>query len=140
MFLKKLVMYPNFEAPSDFVDPYKVTESVFDDLPPVYFSPKAMPPMFENCWCVTRYEDIRSVYQNQKLYSTEGVAAFHRLAGETYPAIPLGIDPPMHGNYRSFLNPHFFTECDRHNRAPDPRHRRRTDRWLRRQGQRGYRL
>ncbi len=103
----ELVMEPNFEAPSNFVDPYEVTERVFDDLPPVYFSPRAFPPMFENCWCVTRYEDIRAVYQNQKLYSTEGVAAFHQLAGESYPAIPLGIDPPMHGHYRSFLNPHF---------------------------------
>jgi cytochrome P450 len=107
----ELVMEPNYDDPNTFVDPFSATSGVFEDLPPVFYSPKPRTAVADGTWCVTRYEDIRNVYQNAKLYSTQGVAAFHWLIGETYPMIPLGIDPPAHGRYRSMLNPRFSREA-----------------------------
>ncbi len=89
------------------VDPFSVTEDVYKVLPPVFYNNQDAPGLFRGCWVVTHYEDIREVYQNDRLYSTKGAAAFHTLVGETFPMIPLGVDPPEHGKYRLLLNSWF---------------------------------
>jgi cytochrome P450 len=97
-----------YSMPNDAVCPFSTTIGVHDDLPPVIYNPVGSPSLAGvGSWVVTHYADIREVYQNNELYSTEGAAAFHRLIGETFPMIPLGIDPPAHRKYRSLLNPWF---------------------------------
>jgi cytochrome P450 len=56
---------------------------------------------------VSRYEDVRKVYQNDTLYSTKGAADFVSLVGESFRMIPLAVDPPEHSTYRVLLNPWF---------------------------------
>ncbi|HEY3696478.1 cytochrome P450 [Phenylobacterium sp.] len=56
---------------------------------------------------MTRYEDVREVYQNDAVYSNAGAANFQAMVGETFQMIPLAIDPPDHGKYRILLNPWF---------------------------------
>jgi cytochrome P450 len=93
--------------PNKNVDAFAATERAFEDLPPIFFSPFHSPPIYKGAWFVTRYADIREVYQNEKLYSTEGAASFQRIVGETFRMIPLAVDPPDHAKYRLLLNPWF---------------------------------
>jgi len=88
-------------------DPFSVTKDVYEALPPLFYTTHTATGLFSGAWVVTRYEDIREVYQNETFYSTEGAAAFQRLVGETFRMIPLALDPPEHGKYRILLNPWF---------------------------------
>ncbi len=88
-------------------DPFLPAERVRTELPPVFFTTSSVPGLYSGAWIVTHYEDIREVYQNDELYSTEGAANFQSLVGETFRMIPLAIDPPEHGKYRILLNPWF---------------------------------
>lgn len=89
-------------------EPYLPTERLLEpDVPPVMWSPFPFTHVTTGHWVVTRYKDIAKVYQDADLFSTDQVAAFQLLIGETWPSIPLGIDPPDHGKYRQFLNPWF---------------------------------
>jgi len=89
------------------IDPFSTTENIYEELPPIFFSLHQSPPVYKGTWVVTRYADIREVYQNDELYSNEGAASFQRLVGETFRMIPLAVDPPEHGKYRLLLNPWF---------------------------------
>src|SRR3972149_1074399 len=103
----ELVIETNYLAPNTREDPFSVTEGVLEKLPPIFYSITASQARFPGAWVVTRYDDIRGVYQNAELYSTYGIADFQFLVGETWPMIPLSIDPPDHNKYRAMLNPWF---------------------------------
>src|SRR5690606_1344512 len=102
-----LIDLTQFEVTNDHVDPFDITRDVHATLPKVFYTPTRRSGLYEGAWVVTRYEDIREVYQNDALYSTEGAAGFQTLLGETFRMIPLAIDPPEHGKYRIMLNPWF---------------------------------
>lgn len=102
-----LVRELDYLDPNTLMDPFSTTANIYDELPPIFFSPHYNPAVYKGTWVVTRYEDIREVYQNSDIYSTEGVAAFQTLVGETFRMIPLAVDPPEHGKYRLLLNPWF---------------------------------
>jgi len=93
-------------AANDMPDPFALTKTIFQELPPIFYMPYRT-AITEGHWVVTRHEDIRQVYQNDALYSTADAANFQALTGETFPMIPLAIDPPEHGKYRLLLNPWF---------------------------------
>jgi len=97
------------EVPVTYDEPFRDTEVFFDGkTPPLMWMPDCIsghPGV--GSWIVSRYEDISRVYQDSDLFSTHTVAAFQAMAGETWPSIPLGIDPPDHGKYRAMLNPYF---------------------------------
>lgn len=100
--------FANGQAPNDLADPYAPADVLRDPaFPRIHFYPWPASGNQHGAWVVTRYEDIRRVYEDNDLFSSEGVAQFQLLAGETWPSIPLGIDPPDHGKYRKFLNPWF---------------------------------
>lgn len=95
-------------VPNDMVEPYDNTLRLLqDDVPPVLWSPFPFTHVTTGHWVVRDHKDISKVYTDGDLFSTEGVAAFQRLAGETWPSIPLGVDAPDHNKYRRFLNPWF---------------------------------
>lgn len=103
---------------NDLVEPYRPTDVVLrDDFPRIHYYPWPISGNQHGAWVVTRYEDIRRVYEDNDLFSSEGVAQFQVLAGETFPSIPLGIDPPEHAKYRKFLNP-WFTPVAMNAREP----------------------
>lgn len=65
------------------------------------------PPNFmqaEGGWVLTRADDIRSVLQQPEIFSSEGIAGFSRIVGESWPLIPLELDPPEHSKFRAILN------------------------------------
>ncbi|MEY4238993.1 MAG: hypothetical protein RL339_1594 [Pseudomonadota bacterium] len=100
--------FANGGVPNDLPDPYAGTDVLRDPaFPRIHYYPWPISGNQHGAWVVTRYEDIQRVYEDNDLFSTEGVAQFQRLAGETWPSIPLGIDPPDHAKYRKFLNPWF---------------------------------
>jgi cytochrome P450 len=104
----ELVMEPMaWDDTTTDADAFSITERALDELPPIFFSPRPRYGVSPPAWVVTHHADIRRVYERGELYSTKGAAGFNQLVGETFPMIPLGIDPPLHGKYRMFLNPKF---------------------------------
>jgi cytochrome P450 len=101
-------------VPNDLVDPYAPSHWLAGaDIPRLLYAP-APPGALgsvlgngEGSWVVTHYEDIDRVYTDNAVFSNRGAAAFQAMIGETFPSIPLGIDPPDHNKYRLFLMPHF---------------------------------
>ncbi len=103
----ELIREPTFDRPNQLSDPFSVTEGALETLPPVFYWPKQRPGHSDGTWVVTHYADIRDVYQKDELYSTHGTANYQVLVGETWPMIPIAIDPPDHAKYRMLLNPWF---------------------------------
>jgi len=102
----ELVMEPlGWEEANARIDPFSVTEDALSGLPPIFHSPKPVPGYCRSKWVVTHHDDIRRVYEDAQLYSTKDLGAFNALVGETFPMIPMAIDPPEHSKYRRLLNP-----------------------------------
>ena len=100
--------FANGVVTNDLSDPYAPAEILRDPaFPRIHYYPWPISGNQHGAWVVTRYEDIQRVYEDNALFSTQGVAQFQMLAGETWPSLPLGIDPPHHAKYRQFLNPWF---------------------------------
>ena len=101
--------------PNDLVDPYLPCDWLAGpDIPPLLYNVPANAGLgaaagvgTRGTWVVTRYKDIERVYTDNECFSNKGTAEFQRLIGETFPSIPLGIDPPDHHKYRQFLVPWF---------------------------------
>lgn len=102
-------------TPSDLVDPYEPFGWLSGpDVPRLLYMPATPGASSEGMgigssgsWVVTHYDDIDRVYTDNALFSNRGTAEFQALIGETFPSIPLAIDPPDHLKYRMFLMPHF---------------------------------
>jgi cytochrome P450 len=101
------------QTPNDLVDPYEPFGWLAEDgIPPLIYNPPsgnsamaaAAGGMGAGNWVVTRYEDIDRVYCDVDHFSNKGTAEFQKVIGETFPSIPLAIDPPEHGKYRVFLS------------------------------------
>ena len=100
--------FANAQVPNNLIDPYGPSDVLLDpEFPRIHYYPWPTSGNQHGAWVVTRYEDIRRVYEDNDYFSTEGVAQFQALAGETWPSLPLGVDPPDHAKYRRFLNPWF---------------------------------
>jgi len=101
-------------VPNDLVDPYEPCDFLNkEDIPRLLYNKPSMQGLGaisgarRGNWVVTRYEDINRVYTDNDYFSNKGTAEFQRLIGETFPSIPLAIDPPEHHKYRLFLT-HFL--------------------------------
>lgn len=96
-------------VPNDLADPYAFAQRLrASDVPRLLWYPYPFTTFTCGAWTVSHYEDIQRVYEDNEHFSAVGVAQFQVLAGETFPSLPLGSDPPDHGRYRRFLTP-FFT-------------------------------
>ena len=99
------------QTPNDLVDPYEPFEWLNGaDVPHLLFNKPAGSGLagvaggnVAGNWIVGHYEDIDRVYCDNEHFSNKGTAEFQRLIGETFPSIPLGLDPPEHTKYRMFL-------------------------------------
>jgi cytochrome P450 len=98
-------------VPNDLVDPYAPFQWLNGpDIPRLLYNAArpnglgaAAGASPNGNWVVTHYEDIDRVYTDNDHFSNKGTAEFQRLIGETFPSIPLAIDPPEHSQYRLFL-------------------------------------
>lgn len=101
--------------PNDLLDPYEPVGWLSGpEIPRLLFSlypgAPAMSLRYQEgsgAWIVTHYDDIDRVYSDNEYFTNRGAAEYQRLIGETFPSIPLSIDPPEHTKYRMFLMPHF---------------------------------
>lgn len=89
-------------VPTPMGDPQAALSDLFDG-PPVFFSADNT-RNGEGTWVVVRAEDQRKVLQDGVTFSSHR-AIFSSALGETWPLIPLEIDPPEHAKWRSLLNP-----------------------------------
>lgn len=97
------------KVPNDLPDPYVLCDRLrTPGVSRLLWYPYPFTTFTCGAWAVAHYDDIRRVYEDNEHFSTVGVAQFQVLAGEDFPSLPLGADPPEHEMYRRFLNP-FFT-------------------------------
>lgn len=95
-------------VPNDLSDPYVLVDRLRQpEVPRLLWYPYPFTTFTCGAWVATHYDDIRRVYEDNEHFSAVGVAQFQVLAGETFPSLPLGSDPPEHSKYRKFLNPYF---------------------------------
>ncbi|MET0270797.1 MAG: cytochrome P450 [Sphingomonas sp.] len=73
------------------------------DGPPIFYAPNNTYDG-HGTWVFVRAEDQRRVLQDAETFSSRR-KLFEKALGEDLPTIPLEIDPPEHGAYRSLLNP-----------------------------------
>ena len=98
-------------VPNDLVDPYEPFEWLNgQDIPRLLYNKPSVNAMgvaagagMQGSWVAGHYEDIDRIYCDNEHFSNKGTAEFQRLIGETFPSIPLAIDPPEHSKYRLFL-------------------------------------
>ena len=83
-------------------DPHAAT-SVLHSGPPIFFAPNNT-RNGEGTWMVITAELQRKVLQDGVTFSSNR-RLFASALGEDWPLIPLEIDPPEHGMWRSLLNP-----------------------------------
>ncbi|TZG25218.1 cytochrome P450 [Sphingomonas montanisoli] len=73
------------------------------DGPPVFYAPNNTYDGY-GTWVFVRAEDQRRVLQDAETFSSHR-KIFEKALGYDLPTIPLEVDPPEHGAYRSLLNP-----------------------------------
>jgi cytochrome P450 len=105
---RELVFDVDFlEASNTQIDPFKATDALHTDYPPLFYTNRALPGVHNGHWVVSRAEDIRRIYLDTETYSNEGAASFQTLVGETFRMLPTAADPPEHTKFRLLLNPWF---------------------------------
>jgi cytochrome P450 len=77
--------------------------AVVHDGPPIFYSPENTRDG-RGTWVITRARDQRRVLQDAESFSSHR-SIFASALGESWPMIPLEIDPPRHGAFRTLLNP-----------------------------------
>lgn len=88
--------------PTPFGDPFAAVARLHDG-PPVFYSPETTRDG-QGAWIVVKAEDQRKILQDGASFSSYR-RIFSSAIGEDWPVIPLELDPPEHGKYRSLLNP-----------------------------------
>lgn len=76
-----------------------------EEFPPVFFATRL--GFMPGCWVPRRDEELRAILQDTQTFSSAGLTGFSAMIGESWPLIPLEIDPPDHAAYRLLLNPLF---------------------------------
>jgi cytochrome P450 len=85
------------------IDPWAVYRQIRNEAPPIFYSPTST--RGEGLWYVTRSDDVRTVFQDHKRFTTSfGYASGGDMARRM---LPLELDPPDHNKYRSLLTPLF---------------------------------
>ena len=89
-------------APERDGDPQAALAALHDG-PPIFYAPNNTYDGY-GTWMIVRAEDQRRILQDAETFSSRR-KLFEKALGEDLPTIPLEIDPPEHGDYRSLLNP-----------------------------------
>ncbi|MDL2408264.1 cytochrome P450 [Rhizobium calliandrae] len=85
-------------------DPHEAVARVHAG-PPIFYSPDNTRDG-RGTWLITRAKDQRQVLQDPETFSSNR-SIFASALGDDWPLIPLELDPPAHGIFRSLLNPLF---------------------------------
>jgi cytochrome P450 len=91
--------------PTPFGDPHAAASRVHGDARAIFYTPEST-RNGDGAWVVTKAELQRQVLQDSETFSSFR-NIFSAAIGESWPVIPLEIDPPDHGKYRALINPLF---------------------------------
>lgn len=81
------------------------TEDIFENTAPIFYTNQLSGfDEIHSAWIVTRHKDIHEVYQNHAVFANVPVRGFASRVGETFPLLPLHVDPPEHTKLRIFLH------------------------------------
>ncbi|TCU32822.1 cytochrome P450 [Rhizobium azibense] len=83
-------------------DPHAAVACVHNG-PPIFYSPSNTRDG-RGTWVITRAKDQRRLLQDTATFSSHR-SLFASALDENWPLIPLELDPPAHGFFRSLLNP-----------------------------------
>ncbi|MET3524318.1 cytochrome P450 [Mesorhizobium abyssinicae] len=89
-------------SPAPNGDPHAAVACVHSGSP-IFYSPLNTRDG-KGTWVITRAADQRKVLQDTETFSSHR-SIFASALGESWPMIPLELDPPAHGAFRSLLNP-----------------------------------
>jgi cytochrome P450 len=87
-------------------DPYKTIIPAFQQEPEAYYALSAFPGG-ENAWIFRKSKALSAIYLDTEHFTNKDFSPFAQLVGDTWPVLPVEIDPPMHGKYRAMINPLF---------------------------------
>lgn len=86
-------------------DAHRRAARFHEEFPPIFYATRL--GYMGGCWVPQKAEDLRRILQDPETFSSAGLTGFSQMIGETWPLIPLEIDPPAHSAYRILLNPLF---------------------------------
>jgi cytochrome P450 len=81
----------------------QAASAIVHDGPAIFYAPVNTRDG-RGTWVITRAQDQRRVLQDPESFSSHR-SIFASAVGESWPMIPLELDPPEHGKFRSLLNP-----------------------------------
>ncbi|MEP0316017.1 MAG: cytochrome P450 [Hyphomonas sp.] len=87
-------------------DPHKRLDSLRDDYR-AFYTPFPRGMGGQGVWVFTRAEDIRAVLKDPQTFASGGLRPFAKAIGEDWTLIPVDLDPPIHSQFRTLLNPVF---------------------------------
>lgn len=87
-------------------DPFEDWAAKVHEGPEIFYAPHAYPGG-SPAWIVRKMEYLREVYLDTETFSSKDFSPFAKLVGETWTNLPVELDPPAHGVYRSAINPLF---------------------------------
>lgn len=89
-------------------DPQRDFLECLRNQPEMFYIPKTVKDPNWGNWVVTRRADIQAIMQDPETFTTRGISGFDRaFGGDEWFAYPLEADPPLHGHFRTILNPLF---------------------------------
>jgi cytochrome P450 len=62
-------------------------------------------------WVLRRAADLKKVYADTVHFSSKDFAPFAKLIGDNWSQVPAETDPPLHGLYRTLVNPLFSPQA-----------------------------
>lgn len=85
-------------------NPFKTMIDAIHDGPEIFYTTDVF---FGQGWVLRRAEDLKDVYLDTDHFSNRGLTVIASLIGENWVEIPVELDPPLHGQFRTLLNPLF---------------------------------
>ena len=98
--------YPLANREIIYENPYESIIPKMHEGPAVFMAPNGY-LSYAPGWIVTRFADIKSVFDDNDHFMKKGNSGFAALIGEDWDAIPTELDPPRHTEIRRVLNPLF---------------------------------
>src|SRR5260370_32999543 len=100
-----VVPFDFFSDPLYGTEPFSVLKRRAHAGPRIFYTPAHYQK--SGSWVLTQPQDIRQVWQNPEVFSSQHYVHFNAIIGESWVLTPLEIDPPLHSKYRAVLNPFF---------------------------------
>jgi cytochrome P450 len=93
--------FPLHDAPGIDSDPPRAMDALRDGRPIIY-APASR--RGRGTWVIRSYDLLVEALQDYEIFSSDRYSGFSQLMGESWPMLPLEVDPPLHRPYRMLMN------------------------------------